>query len=136
MSIERDHATHLRRTFQQVMQNSDVFCADIYEHLFTTHPETQALFKQTDMNKLREKMLLALVMIVENATEPIHMEGTLHDLGNLHLQRYSVEPKHFSMMRDAIFVALEKHLGDDWTPATEAAWRAGFAQTVALMLSK
>ncbi len=56
----------LEESFQEVAPHAEEFVADFYERLLTMLPEVQHLFKDTDMEVQRTKLIGALAMVIKN----------------------------------------------------------------------
>lgn len=95
----------------------------VFERLFHEHPETRAMFRAEKSNLVKGSMLqLALEAILDFAGERkashrlIVCEVQSHDA-------YGTTPELFATFFAVIADTVRDLLGDDWSPAIDAAWR-------------
>ncbi len=62
-----------------------------------------------------------LAMLVKALDHPDILMETLADLGLRH-HTYSVQPKHYDVVQEALLWTLEQALGKDFDEAARAAW--------------
>ena len=61
------------------------------------------------------------------------LKPTFRELGRRHVT-YGVEPEHFQIFGDALVWALEKRLGNDFTPSIKQAWSKAYAEVANAMI--
>lgn len=113
----------VQSSFEKVIPIADTAVDIFYSNLFEANPEVRAMFPSDEenmkgqKNKLRD-MLVAAVNGLSN------LEGlvpVLQNLGKKHLE-YKVEAPHYDMVGAALIGALDKGLGDEFTPEIKQAW--------------
>ncbi len=123
----------LERSFEKIKPRADEFAASFYENLFSAHPEFQPLFANIAIEKQQKKLINALVLVVENLRSPEALEPVLNALGGRHIG-YGVIPKYYGPVGDALLMAFEQHLQEDWTPEVKQAWTDAYRAITGLML--
>ncbi|MEG4225418.1 pentapeptide repeat-containing protein [Microcoleus sp. N9_B2] len=123
----------LEQSFEKVKPRADEFAASFYENLFAAHPEFKPLFAKIDIKIQQKKLINALVLVVENLRSPEALEPVLNALGGRHIG-YGVIPKYYGPVGDALLMAFEQYLQQDWTPEVKLAWTEAYRAITALML--
>ena len=111
----------LEQSFQGIQPNADKFVSSFYINLFTANPEARSLFKTTDMEAQKKKLLGSLVLVVNSLKKPDVLETTLRGLGARHV-KYGALPEHYPLVGNALLTTFEQYLGDKWTPEVKQAW--------------
>ena len=124
----------LEHSFSDVAAQGEAFAAAFYERLFTLAPETRALFAGTTMDQQEQKLLAALVLVMEHLREPEALAPVLKHLGDMHLA-YDVTPEGFEVGGEALLETLRLFLGEQWTPDLHTAWAEAYGSIVTLMLA-
>ncbi len=60
----------LESSFKMLAPRAHEFVGAFYDHLFASYPETQRIFTNTDMAEQRNKLVSALVLVIENLRNP------------------------------------------------------------------
>lgn len=102
------------------------FADRFYDRLFTTAPETRALFG-TDLTALKIKFMNTLASLVGNVQHPAMFASILTHLGLQH-RRFGVLPAHYGPVGGALLATLHDILGERFTPTVEEAWSALYAE--------
>jgi len=123
----------LQQSFEQIKPQAEDFAASFYDTLFADYPAAQPLFADTDMAKQREKLINALVLVVENLRQPDVLSNTLKGLGARHVQ-YGALPEHYPMVGQALLKTFAAYLGPAWTLETQQAWAGAYGVITELML--
>ena len=103
-----------------------------YRHLFTIAPALRRLFGQVPSEVQEQKFADMLGEIVRVIDQPYRMLPEVSLLGKRHTQ-YGVTPADYAPVGDALLLALEERLGNEFTPRMHAAWREAYhvlAQTM------
>lgn len=95
-----------------------------YGMLFTLAPATRDFFP-INMDVKRNRMLRALVHVVQMVDQPDDLVPFLRQLGRDH-RKFGVEPKHYEAIGTALLAAMKRQLGPDWTPEVERAWAEAY----------
>jgi NAD(P)H-flavin reductase/hemoglobin-like flavoprotein len=103
-----------------------------YAQLFARQPGLRALFPPA-MNHQRDRLLKALVRIVESLSTPDEMASYLAQLGRDH-RKYGVEPAMYEAVGAALRATLREFAGAAFTPAAEQAWTDAYEGASALMI--
>ena len=97
------------------------------------YPETQPLFKNTDMRLQRKMLLGALVSVVENLRHPEALYPALREMGKRHVG-YGVKTEHYRAVGAALLSTFGTYLGPAWTPDVEGARSEAYGAISSLML--
>ncbi|NQE32933.1 globin domain-containing protein [Microcoleus asticus] len=123
----------LESSFEKIKPRADEFAASFYENLFIAHPEFKPLFANVAIEKQQKKLINALVLVVENLRSPEALGPVLNALGGRHIG-YGVIPKYYGPVGDALLMAFEQSLQQDWTPEVKLAWTDAYRAITGLML--
>ncbi|MEE8209753.1 MAG: globin domain-containing protein [bacterium] len=108
----------LEKSFQEVAPHAEEFVADFYERLLTMLPEVQHLFKDTDMEVQRTKLIGALAMVIKNLRNTRIVSMALQDLGRRH-EEMDVEREHYPMVGAAILETFAGFFGEEVDPGCQ-----------------
>ena len=122
----------VRETFAIVADAGDKASGFFYGRLFACHPRLRDMFPPA-MNDQRDRLVQALVRIVESLTTPAEMAAYLAQLGRDH-RKYGVEPAMYEAVGDALLATLRAFAGPAFTPAAEQAWTEAYGAISALMI--
>jgi NAD(P)H-flavin reductase len=122
----------IRSTFAIVAEAGDAVPGYFYGQLFARQPRLRALFPPA-MDAQRDRLVNALVRIVESLTTPEEMAAYLAQLGRDH-RKYGVDPAMYEAVGAALLATLRRFAGTAFTPAAEQAWTDAFAAVSALMI--
>ncbi|MEG3964616.1 MULTISPECIES: globin domain-containing protein [unclassified Microcoleus] len=123
----------LESSFEKIKPRADEFAANFYENLFIAHPEFKPLFANIAIEKQQKKLINALVLVVENLRSPEALGPVLNALGGRHIG-YGVIPKYYGPVGEALLMAFEQSLQQDWTPEVKLAWTDAYRAITDLML--
>lgn len=123
----------LQQTFHQIKPSSDEFAASFYENLFADYPEIQPLFAHTNMVEQRKHLVRALMLIIENIRDTETVNDALKQLGARHVN-YGTLREYYPVFGASLLKTFESHLGENWTPEVDRAWREAFEAIAKLML--
>jgi NAD(P)H-flavin reductase/hemoglobin-like flavoprotein len=122
----------IRETFAIVAAAGDEPAGYFYSRLFVAHPHVRNMFPPA-MDAQRDRLLRALVRIVEGLTSPEDLVAYLSQLGHDH-RKYSVEPEMYGAVGDALIATLRTFAGAAFTPAAEEAWVQAYQAASGLMI--
>ena len=122
----------IRSTFAIVAEAGDAVPGYFYGQLFARQPRLRALFPPA-MDAQRDRLVKALVQIVESLTTPEEMAAYLAQLGRDH-RKYGVGPDMYEAVGAALLATLRRFAGPAFTPAAERAWTDAYAAVSALMI--
>ncbi len=122
----------VRSTFAIVAEAGDAVPGYFYGQLFARHPRLRALFPPA-MDHQRDRLVGALVRIVESLTTPDEMAAYLAQLGRDH-RKYGVDPAMYEAVGAALLATLRRFAGPAFTPAAEQAWLDAYVAISTLMI--
>ena len=114
----------IRRSLIQVHPIADQIAASFYARLFEVTPHLRKLFSG-DMTRQGAMLMTSLELAVSSLDEPASILPAVQALGERHLS-YGVKSEYYPLAREAYLWALEKHLGENFTPALKDAWTVAF----------
>jgi hemoglobin-like flavoprotein len=112
----------IRATWAQVLPIADKAAVLFYQRLFEIDPSTRPLFRATDMEQQRKKLLQVLDVAVSSLDNLGALSATVADLGRRHAG-YGVKDAHYDSVGVALLWTLEQRLGSAWTAEAAAAWK-------------
>jgi NAD(P)H-flavin reductase/hemoglobin-like flavoprotein len=122
----------IRETFAIVAAAGEEPASYFYSRLFVAHPEVRNMFPPA-MDAQRDRLLGALVRIVEGLTSPEDLVRYLSQLGHDH-RKYGVEPEMYGAVGEALIATLRSYAGPAFTPAAEEAWVQAYQAASGLMI--
>ena len=123
----------LEDTFARIKPYSIEFASSFYNNLFTDYPQLRPLFTYTRMEEQHKKLMMALVLVINNLRNIAYLSTILKDLGERHV-RYGTQVDYYPCLGAVLLKTLEYYLGTDWTPEVKQAWAEGYEGVVHLML--
>src|ERR671933_832356 len=123
----------LEVTFAHVKPQATAFASSFYENLFNDSPQLRTLFAYTQIEVQEKKLMMALVLVINNLRKLTYLKSILKVLGEKHI-RYGTIREHYPMVGVALLKTLESFLGTDWTPEVKRAWAQGYEAIANLML--
>lgn len=123
----------LEQSFNQIKPQAGEFASSFYSNLFTTYPDAQPLFAETDMAEQQKKLIGSLVLVIDNLRQPEALSAALKGLGARHVQ-YGALPEHYPMVGQALLTTFATYLGPDWTTEAQQAWTGAYGVITELML--
>ena len=123
----------LEQSFELVKPEADGLMDSFYNNLFTDYPAAKPLFTHTNMEKQKQQLKGAIVMVVENLRNPDVLSRALKGLGARHV-KYGALPEHYPLVGNSLLKALEQHAGTAWTADVKEAWIGAYGAITELML--
>ncbi len=123
----------LEESFACIRPRSTEFAASFYKNLFALYPQLRPLFANTSMQEQEKKLMISLVLVINNIRNLTYLTTLLKELGERHV-RYGISPEYYPMVGTALLKTLESYLGTDWTPEVKQAWSYGYGAIADLML--
>lgn len=102
----------LEQSFEQVKPQATQFASSFYKNLLTDYPQLQPLFSKTNMEAQEQKLIMSLVLVVQNLRTPDYLKSILQNLGERHVS-YGAKQEHYSMVGAALLKTFESYLGTD-----------------------
>lgn len=132
MALSSEESELVRSSFRTVSRRSQQAADRFYEILFEVAPPVRALFVN-DLERQGAQMMHKLDLIVSEIQDIEGLAPVLEDLALRHVA-YGVKPEHYPLVETALLRMLEEILGDDFTPATRAAWAKTYGELSARMI--
>lgn len=123
----------VEKSFRAITGRGEAFITRFYEKFFASYPKSEELFSQTDWPNQTRKMLLTIMMVVDNLRDAAHVKKMLYEANLVH-QKFSLQAHDFDALTDAMVNTLAEFSGDTWSSELETAWRAAFGKINAIML--
>jgi hemoglobin-like flavoprotein len=114
----------IRDSLIHVHPMADQIAKSFYARLFEVTPHLQKLFTG-DMQRQGAMLMTSLELAVSNLDDPASILPAIQALGERHVS-YGVKTEYYPLAREAYLWALEKHLGERFTPLLKEAWAAAF----------
>jgi hemoglobin-like flavoprotein len=110
----------VRTTFDRTWAVAGDTAEQFYRRLFEIAPHMRPLFPE-DMRKQSSRFMAKLAVLVGSIDRPDHLAALTGALARQHVE-YGVQASHYPMVGAALLWALERSLGEDWTPEVATAW--------------
>ena len=123
----------IRNSLIQVRPIADQIAESFSASLFEVTPYLRKLFTG-DMERQGTMLMTSLELAVSSLDEPDSILPSVKALGERHLS-YGVKAEYYPLAKDSYLWALEKHLGDEFSPALKEAWIEAFDALVEAMIS-
>jgi hemoglobin-like flavoprotein len=119
-------------TWKQVAPIADTAANLFYSRLFEIDPSTRKLFRTTEMDAQRKKLLQTLSFVINGLDHLDVLVSKVEDLGRRHAG-YGVTNAHYESVGAALLWTLEQGLGRAWTPAVASAWTEVYGMLSGIM---
>lgn len=114
----------VKTSWQQVLPIQKAAAELFYGRLFELDPSLRPLFRG-DMTEQGRKLMTMINMVVMGLDRLGPMLGAIEDLGRRHVA-YGVTDAHYDTVGSALLWTLGKGLGEQFTPAVQAAWAQAY----------
>ncbi len=104
-----------------------------YRQLFSSYPYLRRFFP-SDMSGQSDRLLAALIALVNGIDEPAALIGVLEQLGRDH-RKFGVRPVHFMAVGKTLIGSLRHYAGPAWTAEVEEAWLMRYQAASAIMIA-
>lgn len=122
----------VQRTWRAVLPVGDTAAELFYGKLFSLDPGLRRLFKN-DMVETGRNLTAMISVAVGMLHKPERIVLAVRQLGERHAG-YGVERRHYELVGTSLIWALEKCLGEAFTPEVKAAWLATYTFLAETML--
>lgn len=129
--MNTEEAMLVQDSFVRVRPVADRIASSFYARLFETNPRLQKLF-MNDMERQGEMLMTSLELAMGSLYDLENILPAVQALGERHVS-YGVKPEDYRPAVEAFLWALEKHLGEAFTPPLRDAWSKGFDILVSAM---
>jgi hemoglobin-like flavoprotein len=127
---------YIERSFELAAERCEDLTPLVYRHLHAKHPETQTMFRSEGSELVKGSMLaMTIEAILDFAGDRsgkfrmIECEVVSHDA-------YGTPRDLFVSFFGVIAATLREVLGNDWSPETDAAWRALLSEIEGIVAQK
>lgn len=125
----------LRASFDVVAPHADKLAERFYDRLFADHAHLVPLFAGADLPDQRQKLVVALSMIVRSLEKPEQLSAYLKRLGRQHVF-YGVKAEDYGPVGGTLLAALAETAGaGTWNNEVSTAWREAIGTVTEIMLS-
>ncbi len=121
----------VQQSFAQVLPQAGVTADRFYARLFEIEPGVRGMFPQ-DMTLQKQKFMSMLHTAVDSLDRLDDLVPTIQALGIRH-RTYGVTDDQYDLVREALLWALQKTLGEAFTPEVRAAWITVFTVLANMM---
>ena len=122
--MTEDQVRLVRESWAKVRPIAPAAAGMFYDRLFEIAPHVRPLFKR-DIGE-QGKMLMGMIgMVVARLDDLGALVPAVERLGARHAA-YGVRDEYYAPVGEALLWTLEQGLGDDFTPATKAAWATAY----------
>ncbi len=118
--MNADEIALVRASWANVASSPAQAAEVFYTRLFEVYPEVRHLFKG-EIDEQGEKLMRMIGKAVAALDDLEPLDRVIKMMGARH-SGYGVHDDDYEKLADALFWTLEQGLGDDFTPATRAAW--------------
>jgi hemoglobin-like flavoprotein len=122
----------VQTSFERVLPIASQAAVLFYRRLFELDPALRALFKG-DMAEQGRKLMTMLRMVIAGLDRLETLVPAIEQLGARH-HSYGVQAEHYASVAAALLWALERGLGEHWTPEVAGAWVSAYQLLAATML--
>lgn len=91
-----------------------------YKRLFELDPDAIKLFKG-DIKDQQHRIMTMMKTVVEGLNNPQIIIPAVQELGKRHYE-YNVRDEDYELFKESLLYAIEKVLGDEFTPDLKSAW--------------
>lgn len=120
------------KSFAQLKPQLELFTLILYDALFARHPHFKIMFKG-DQGEQSRKLAAMLTTMVKGLDRMETVKPAVWALGQRHV-RYGVRPIDYKIFWNALLIALETFLQDEFTSDVRNAWMAFYRCMTSIML--
>jgi len=122
----------VKQSFSRIMSFQDQAAELFYCRLFELDPSLRLMFR-SDMTEQKQKLMLALGMVVSNLEKMDNLLPAVRELGRRH-KTYGVRNRHYEVVGAAMLWTLEIGLGSSWTKELAEAWTIAYGRVADAMV--
>ena len=131
--MDETQITLIQDSFAKVVPIKDAAAEIFYADLFETAPEVKPYFEGSDMAEQGAKLMATLGVVVNGLRDLDKIVPVAQDLARRHVD-YGVQAEDYAKVGASLLRTLEKGLGADYTPETQAAWTAAYTTLAGVMV--
>lgn len=122
----------VKQSFAKIMPFQDQAAELFYCRLFELDPSLRLMFKQ-DMTEQKQKLMVALAMVITNLDKMDGLLPSIRELGRRH-KTYGVRNRHYDVVGAALLWTLEIGLGTSWSKELAEAWQSAYGRVAQAMI--
>jgi len=122
----------VKLSFAKIMPFKDQAAELFYCRLFELDPSLRLMFRP-DMDEQKQKLMVAIAMVVTNLDKIDSLLPSVRALGARH-KTYGVRNKHYEIVGAALLWTLEIGLGAGWTNELGEAWKEAYSRVANAMI--
>jgi hemoglobin-like flavoprotein len=119
----------VKQSFAKIMPFKDQAAELFYCRLFELDP---SLFR-SDLTEQKQKLMVAIAMVVTNLEKMDGLLPTVRELGRRH-KTYGVRNRHYDIVGAALLWTLEIGMGASWTTELADAWTDAYGRVAKAMI--
>jgi hemoglobin-like flavoprotein len=113
----------VQESWSKAMRDSDRLAEVFYGKMFELDPKLERLFANASMLEQGRKLTQMVTVVIGDIETLQALTPAVRALGARHVD-YGVTDQQYDTVEQAILWALGQVLGPEYTPETEAAWKA------------
>lgn len=122
----------VKLSFGKIMPFKDQVAELFYCRLFELDPSLRLMFK-SDMTEQKQKLMVALALVVTNLEKMDSLLPAIRELGRRH-KSYGVRNRQYDVVGSALTWTLEIGLGTGWNKELADAWSNAYGRVAAAMI--
>ena len=122
----------VKLSFGKIMPFKDQVAELFYYRLFELDPSLRLMFK-SDMTEQKQKLMVALALVVTNLEKMDSLLPAIRELGRRH-KSYGVRNRQYDVVGSALTWTLEIGLGTGWNKELADAWSNAYGRVAAAMI--
>ncbi|MEV7244507.1 MULTISPECIES: globin domain-containing protein [unclassified Streptomyces] len=122
----------VRASLDVVSPHVAELAAHFYSILFARYPQVRDLFP-ADLDVQRERLVRALLRIVELVDDPANLVAFCSRLGRGH-RKFGTQSAHYPAVGECLLQALAHFAGPAWSPALAGAWQRAYTAAADVMV--
>jgi class 3 adenylate cyclase/hemoglobin-like flavoprotein len=129
-----DTLFEIQSTYEKIIPHLDDFTDVFYQHFFELKPALKPLFNQTDL-RIQKQMVIRMIEVVVQGIN--NLESFMTIIQGVYQRHHELplEPKDYRIAGQALILALEQYLGDEFTPTIKQIWLDFYESIVATMMN-
>jgi hemoglobin-like flavoprotein len=122
----------VKLSFAKIMPFKDQAAELFYCRLFELDPSLRLMFR-SDLTEQKQKLMVAIAMVVTNLEKMDSLLPTVRELGRRH-KTYGVRNRHYEIVGAALLWTLEIGMGASWTTELADAWKDAYGRVANAMI--
>jgi hemoglobin-like flavoprotein len=122
----------VKLSFAKIMPFKDQAAELFYCRLFELDPSLRLMFR-SDLTEQKQKLMVALALIVTNLEKMDSLLPSIRVLGQRH-KTYGVRNRHYDVVGSALLWTLEIGMGTSWTSELAEAWKNAYGRVANAMI--